>query len=130
MPKLSDTQAIVLSAAAARPDLSLLPVPDTIRLKGAALDRTIRSLLSRGLVSDAVGPGRPMRRSAKHRPARLTPAGLNAIRVEIRTRRDEAGTAADARGRGPQRTAWIAPAASSAHCSTRWPGPRARRSTI
>ena len=42
MPRLSDTQAVLLTAAAARPDLNLLPVPDIVRLKGAALDRTLR----------------------------------------------------------------------------------------
>jgi hypothetical protein len=36
MPKLSDTQAVLLAAAAARGDLSVLPPPETIRLKGAA----------------------------------------------------------------------------------------------
>ena len=52
MPRLSDTQAVLLTAAAARPDLTLLPVPDTIRLNGAALDRTVRSLLSRGFIAE------------------------------------------------------------------------------
>ena len=36
VPKLSDTQAILLAAAAARPDLSVLPAPETLGLKGAA----------------------------------------------------------------------------------------------
>ena len=56
MPRLSDTQAILLSAAAARPDLSLLPVPDAIRLKGGALDRTVKALLDRGFITDGTGP--------------------------------------------------------------------------
>ena len=40
MPKLSDTQAVLLAAAAARPDLSVLPPPETLTLKGAALERS------------------------------------------------------------------------------------------
>jgi hypothetical protein len=36
MPKLSDTQAVLLAAAAARGDLSVLPAPETIRLLGIA----------------------------------------------------------------------------------------------
>ena len=47
MPRLSDTQAILLSAAAARTNLNVLPVPDTIGLKGGALDRTVKALLDR-----------------------------------------------------------------------------------
>jgi hypothetical protein len=39
MLKLSTSQAVLLAAAAARGDLSLLPPPETIRLKGAALDQ-------------------------------------------------------------------------------------------
>jgi hypothetical protein len=83
MTKLSDTQAILLAAAAGRPDLSLLPVPETINLKGAALDRTVTALLSRGLVADAAVGGRakPPKRSSKQ--IVITPAGVAAIGVEI-----------------------------------------------
>ena len=42
MPKLSDTQAVLLAAAAARPDLRVLPAPETLKLKGAALARTLQ----------------------------------------------------------------------------------------
>ena len=41
MPKLSDSQAVLLATAAARPDLSVLPPPETLTLKGAALERTL-----------------------------------------------------------------------------------------
>ena len=53
MPKLSDTQAALLAAAAARPDLSVLPPPETLGLKGAALERTLKALSARGLIAPA-----------------------------------------------------------------------------
>ena len=39
--KLSDTQLVILSAAAQRPDGSLLPLPESLAAKGAALNRVI-----------------------------------------------------------------------------------------
>jgi len=77
MPRLSDTQAVLLAAAAARRDFSVLPPPDTIRLKGAALDRTLRALVTRGLIAEAA-------KRSKWASNRLvvTPSGLEAISVE------------------------------------------------
>jgi hypothetical protein len=88
MPELSDTQAVLLSAAAGRDDLSLLPLPDTLRLRGAALERTLRALLNRGLIAEA--EQRRGRRSkwagpqaaADDRRLVVTPAGLAALGVE------------------------------------------------
>ena len=60
MPKLSDTQAVLLATAAARSDLSVLPPPETLTLKGAALERTLSALIRRGLIAAArssAGPG-------------------------------------------------------------------------
>ena len=71
MPKLSDTQAVLLAAAAARSDLSVLPPPETLGLKGAALERTLKALqrprpdrrgAGRG-PGEAVEVGRPRRRA-------------------------------------------------------------------
>ena len=53
MPKLSNSQAALLAAAAARSDLSVLPASETLRLRGAALQRTLKALLGRGLITDA-----------------------------------------------------------------------------
>ena len=44
MTKLSDTQAVVLSAAVQRADLSVLPLPDSLTLKGGALNKVMNSL--------------------------------------------------------------------------------------
>ena len=88
MPKLSDTQAVLLATAAARSDLSVLPPPETLTLKGAALERTLSALIRRGLIAEAAverrarkskwvveeddtaqapAPGHHPRRSRRHR---------------------------------------------------------------
>ena len=43
--KLSDAQLVTLSAAAQRPDGSLLPLPDKLEAKGAALNRVMIEIL-------------------------------------------------------------------------------------
>ena len=89
MPKLSETQAVLLAAAAARPDLSVLPPPETLGLKGAALERTLKALQGRGLIAAAPVEGRA-KRSKWADPATagererliVTPAGRAAIAAE------------------------------------------------
>ena len=61
MPKLSDTQLVILSAAAQRADLSVLPLPDSVNLKGGALNKVMDSLRNRGLIRVLGGAGRPER---------------------------------------------------------------------
>lgn len=50
MTKLSDTQLVVLSAAAKRPSLLALPLPP--RLKGGAAHRVIKPLIAKGLLDE------------------------------------------------------------------------------
>jgi hypothetical protein len=50
MPKLSDTQAILLTAAAQRADGNLLPLPGSLR--GGAATKIVAALLARGLVEE------------------------------------------------------------------------------
>ncbi len=50
MIKLSDTQRVILTTAAERDDLSVLPLPETIKLKGGALKQVMESLMKRGLI--------------------------------------------------------------------------------
>jgi Protein of unknown function (DUF3489) len=90
MPKLSDTQAVLLATAAARADLSVLPLPETLQLKGAALERTLTALIRRGLITDAAVTGRKKSswavangEAAGRRLLVVTPAGLEAIGVEV-----------------------------------------------
>lgn len=51
-PRLTDLQLVLLSAAAARSDLMLLPPPDSVRAKGKTLDRSLARLLDRALVEE------------------------------------------------------------------------------
>jgi hypothetical protein len=50
--KLSDTQLMILSAAAQRADRSLLPFPQSLGAKGAALSKVIEALSRRKLVME------------------------------------------------------------------------------
>ena len=91
MTKLSDTQAILLSAAAQRPDGNLLPLPGSLR--GGAATKVVGALLVRGLaredVSDRITPvdsvlNNVWRNEDDGRAVllRITPAGLAAIGIE------------------------------------------------
>jgi hypothetical protein len=87
VPKLSDTQAVLLAAAAARADRSVLPAPEALRLKGAALEQTLKALRGRGLIAEA-STGRTKRSkwagpdAADRSRLIVTPAGLEAVGVE------------------------------------------------
>ena len=50
MPKLSDTQSILLTAAAQRADGNLLPLPGSVR--GGAATKAVAALLARGLAEE------------------------------------------------------------------------------
>jgi Protein of unknown function (DUF3489) len=61
MTKLSDTQAVILSAASHRDDLSVLPLPESLKIKGGALNKVMDSLRNRGLIRVIGGDGGPER---------------------------------------------------------------------
>ena len=42
--KLSDTQAVILSAASQRDDGAVLPLPETLKIKGGAVSKVLGSL--------------------------------------------------------------------------------------
>ena len=75
MPKLSDTQLVILSTAAQRADLSVLPLPDSLTLKGGALNKVMGSLRNRGLIRVLGGDGGPEQ-------VVITSEGMAAIGVE------------------------------------------------
>jgi hypothetical protein len=75
MTKLSDTQLVILGAAAQRADLSVLPLPETLKLKGGAVNKVMDSLRSKGLIRVIETDGRPQR-------VVLTSQGMAAIGVE------------------------------------------------
>jgi Protein of unknown function (DUF3489) len=77
MIKLSDTQAVILSAASQRDDGAVLPLPETLKIKGGAVDKVLRSLKAKGLIDHQGAP-----RGDDPPPLRITRAGLEAIGVE------------------------------------------------
>ena len=52
MTRLSDTQLVILSAAAQRGDRNVLPLPGSLR--GGAVQKVIGALLKRGLIAETV----------------------------------------------------------------------------
>ena len=85
MNRLSDTQSVILSAAATRGNRALLPVPGSVQAKGKTLERSLRALRQRGLAEE-----RPTRRVdevwRKHEDGRAlglvaTAKGLAAIGI-------------------------------------------------
>jgi hypothetical protein len=96
MTKLSDTQAVILSAAAQRDDGAVLPLPETLKLTGGALTKVLGSLEMKGLIDHQGAP-----RGDDPPPLCITRAGLEAIGVEPEgetgpAEADAAATSADA----------------------------------
>jgi Protein of unknown function (DUF3489) len=52
MPKLTDTQLVVLSTAAQRNDGAALPLPKSIKLQAGAANHVLKSLLKKGLLDE------------------------------------------------------------------------------
>ena len=91
MTKLSDTQLVILSAAAQRDDRNVLPLPGSLR--GGAAAKVVGALLSRGLIAETTTDSRTKADAALNRIWRndedgraillhITDAGLSAIGVE------------------------------------------------
>ncbi len=87
MPKLSDSQLVILSAAARRQDGTVLPLPRSLKINKAAATTVLKSLLKKGLVAE-----RPAAADEAHwRETRdggrtalvIADAGLQAIGVEV-----------------------------------------------
>jgi len=93
MTKLTDTQLVILSAAAQREDGSIHPLPKS--LKGGAADKVIAALTRKGLVERIEDE-----RLTVPDLVRVTRAGLEAIGVDL----DEGARAAD-EGDNPKRGA-------------------------
>lgn len=77
---------MILSAAAQRPDGSLLPLPSEVRARGETLDRSLTGLLKRGFASErpvkATGDYWRMGDGGRTIGLFVMPAGLAAIGVE------------------------------------------------
>jgi hypothetical protein len=84
MPKLTDTQLVILSTAAARDDAAVLPLPDKLRIKGGAVTSVFKSLLKKDLIAEQPAtPGAEVWRESGDGRTTLfiTDAGLQAIGV-------------------------------------------------
>jgi hypothetical protein len=90
MTKLSDTQAVILSAASQRDDGAVLPLPETLKIKGGAVDKVLGSLKAKGLIDHQGAP-----RGDDPPPLRITRAGLEALGVETQDDASEGATPAD-----------------------------------
>jgi Protein of unknown function (DUF3489) len=90
MTKLSDTQAVILSAASQRDDGAVLPLPETLKVKGGAVAKVLGSLKAKGLIEHQVVP-----RGDEPPPLRISRAGLEAIGVETEDDAPEAATPPD-----------------------------------
>src|SRR5258708_38904595 len=96
--KLTDTQLVLMGAAAQRKDLCLVAPPT---LKGATAQKVARKLISAGLVKEvkakASGPiWRRDEESGASYALKLTAAGAKAIAVDDGAQPDDAGKASDA----------------------------------
>ena len=91
MTRLSDTQLVILSAAAQRDDRNVLPLPGSLR--GGAAQKVIGALMKRGLIAETVTDQRAKADAALNRIWRndedgcaillhITDAGLAAIGIE------------------------------------------------
>jgi hypothetical protein len=103
MTKLSDTQLVILSAAAQREDRNVLPLPGSLR--GGAAAKVVGALLKRGLIDETATDSRTKADAALNRIWRndeggraillhVTDAGLAAIGIEPESG-DSAPTGAD-----------------------------------
>jgi len=84
--KLSDTQLVILSQAAQRPDYCVLPMPPNLQAKAGPVTRALKALLKRGLILEQAGSNSDHEWRRDENGALLTlviaTAGLAAIGVE------------------------------------------------
>ena len=116
MTKLSDSQTVILSAAAQRDDGAVLPLPETLKIKGGAVSKVLGSLKAKGLIEHQGTP-----RGDDPPPLRITRAGLQAIGVETEDDAPEGANRATGRtsaDRSPTRSTPPAPATGAAAPAT------------
>jgi len=89
MPKLADTQLVILSTASQRGDGAALPLPKSLKLQGGAVNRVLKSLLKKGLLDEQpAGPADAAWRESKD-GQRLTLVLTDAGRAAIGVAADE-----------------------------------------
>ncbi len=87
MPKLTDTQLVILSAAAQRQDGTVLPLPRSLKVNKVAATAVLKRLLKKGLVAErpAVADEAHWRetRDGGRTALAITDTGLQAIGVDV-----------------------------------------------
>jgi hypothetical protein len=68
MPKLTDTQLIILSTAGQRADGAALPLPKSVKRQGGTVNHVLKSLLNRACWPSNP-PGAMLRRGVRARTA-------------------------------------------------------------
>ncbi len=116
MPKLTDTQLVILSAAARRKNGAVLPLPRSLKVNKAAATTVLKSLLKKGLVAE-----RPAAADEAHwRETRdggrtvlaIADAGLQAIGVEVDRKTGKQSSSTKARPKQRSRRAEPKPPSS------------------
>ena len=110
MPRLTDTQLVILSAAAGRDDRSVLPLPTSLKIRGGAVTGTLNGLLKKGLVAEETAardaPAWREGNDGQRLALVISDAGLAAIGVDESDapgRRDAAGKGRRKKRRGTVR---------------------------
>ncbi len=131
MPKFTDSQLVILSAAARREDGAVLPLPKSLKLQGGAATRVLKSLIKKGLLAE-----KPAARDAaawrtgedgRRRTLVITEAGLQAIGVDADEKTSKRAAAikrsSEKRGRRAERKP------TAAKAKPRKPPPAVRQGT-
>ena len=117
MPKLTDTQLVILSAAARRQDRVVLPLPKSLKIKGGVATKTLEGLRKKGLLEEKPAA----RNSAAWREGEdgrrmmlvITDAGLQAIGVDADEKTSRQPRPIKTRAKKPRRRIEQKPAAAT-----------------
>jgi hypothetical protein len=126
--ELNDTKRIILATAAARTDLRVLPIPETIKVSAATVEKSLKQMVDAGLLAEiAASAGEAMWRKADEDgkiALIITDNGLAAIGIETnapspaprartRGKARKAGAKSAKVVKRPTKPAKVAPRASS-----------------
>ncbi len=117
MPKLTDTQLVILSAAARRQDSAVLPLPKSLKIKGGAATKTLEGLRKKGLVAERpAAADEPHWRKSKNGGRRalvITDTGLQAIGVDAEEKSGKQSPSTKTRAKKPRRRIMQKPTAAT-----------------
>ncbi len=116
MPKLTDTQLVILSAAARRKDGAVLPFPRSLKVNKAATTTVLKSLLKKGLVAERPAAANEAHWRATRDGGRtalaIADAGLQAIGVKVDRKTSKQSPSTKARPKQRSRRAERKPSGS------------------